>query len=404
MFIFRLIWTGLLGLKTNLMRSLLAMLGVIIGVSAVVSAMSILAGAQKDISERFESMGADQIMIVSGNSERRRTRDSNFDALKPEDAAAIRQQCSLVINTAPEIQQPMQQVKYLHKNTDVTILATTEAYQRINDYHPIEGRFVSAEDDRAERKYCVLGYKVAKDLFGEFPPVGQRVKINGHGFTVIGVMEKKGFLGFREVDSQVVIPLTTGMKKIFGLRFVTMITAQVNSAAMVEPGILQISRTLRAQHRIRAGTPDDFTIFTQEQAKEQVADFTKIFEVVLYSIAGISLVVGGIGIMNIMLVSVTERTREIGVRIAVGARRIDIGIQFLIEAAVISVTGGAVGVVVGMAFADLLEQWTRILHTFTPPSAVVFALLMAAIVGIVSGIYPAVRASRLDPVEALRYE
>lgn len=401
-FYVRIIFMALRGLQTNLMRSLLATLGVIIGVSAVVSAMSILAGARHDIMEQFESMGADQMMVVSGSA-RRHGRQQRFDALKAEDADAIREQCSLVVATAPEIQQ-MAQIKYFQRNKNVQILATTESYHLINDYHPVEGRFISREDNRAERKACVLGYKVAKELFGEVPAVGYRVKINGQGFSVVGVMEKKGFLGFREVDSQVIVPLNTGMKKLFGLRFVTMITAQATEPEHLEAAIQQLSRTLRIQHRIRAGTPDDFTVFTQEQAKERVSDFTQIFEVVLYSIAGISLVVGGIGIMNIMLVSVTERTREIGVRMAVGARRMDIMLQFLIEAAVISLIGGVLGVVVGAAFADLLEQWTRVLHTLTPPSAIAYALAMAACVGMVSGIYPAIRAARLDPVEALRYE
>lgn len=401
MFAFRLILASLRGLQTNLMRSLLATLGVIIGVCAVVSAMSILAGAEREIGQRFESMGADQVMIVSGSGGR--ARQSRFDAISPEDADAILDQCPLIKNTAPEYMQPAQ-VKYLQKNKQATVLATTEAYHKINDYNVASGRFIGKEDNRASRKVCVLGHKIAKELFGEVAPVGFRVKIMGHGFTVVGVMEKKGFLGFREVDSQVMVPLETGLKRLFGRRFVTMITAQAIDQSKLEAAIQQIKRTLRGQHKIRAGTADDFSVFTQEQAKKQVADVTQIFEVVLYSIAGISLLVGGIGIMNIMLVSVTERTREIGVRIAVGARRIDIAAQFLIEAAVISMIGGALGVVVGVAFADLLEKVTRVLKTFTPPSAVVYALVMAGCVGIVSGLYPALRASRLNPVEALRYE
>jgi len=401
-FVLRIIMMALQGLRTNLMRSLLATLGVIIGVSAVVSAMSILAGAQKDITERFESMGADQLMIVSGNP-RGHGRQQKFDALKSEDADAILEQCDLIKAVAPEVQQTGQ-IKYFQKNKDVTILATTEAYHSINDYNVSEGRFIAKEDVQAARKYCVLGHEAWKDLYGDVPAVGSRVKINALGFTVVGVMEEKGFLGFRQVDSQVIIPLTTGMDKLFGLQFVTMITGQTVDAGKLDAAIQQVSRTLRAQHRIRAGTEDDFSVFTQEQAKERVADITKIFQLVLYSIAGISLVVGGIGIMNIMLVSVTERTREIGVRIAVGAQRIHILWQFLIEAAVISMLGGIVGVVVGWAFADLLEQWTKVLTTYTPQSAVIWALAMAAIVGILSGIYPAFRAARLDPVEALRYE
>lgn len=402
MFYLRIVVMSLRALRTNLMRTLLATLGVVIGVSAVVSAMSVLSGAERDVMERFESLGADQIMVVSGNS-RRRSRRVKFDALKRQDADAILEQCALIKAVAAEVGQPLQ-IKYFQKNINTQVMATTAAYESIHDYHAAQGRFISREDDRAERKVCVLGYEAAKDLFGEVPAVGYRVKIKGLGFTVVGVMEKKGFLGFRNVDSQVIVPLNTGMKRLFGMRFVNMITAQATDQDQLNAGIQQINRTLRAQHKIRAGVEDDFATFTQEQAKKQFGDVTKIFEVVLYSIAGISLVVGAIGIMNIMLVSVTERTREIGVRIAVGARRVDILIQFLIEAAIISLIGGALGVLAGTAFSDLLEKITQVLTTFTPPSAIVYALVMAGGIGIVSGIYPAIRAARLDPVEALRYE
>ena len=401
MFFLRICIMALRGLQANLLRSLLATLGVIIGVSAVVSAMSILEGANRDVLKRFESMGADQIMVVNGSSGRQ-SRHSLVPSLLPEDADAL-EKCPLVEAVAPEIQAGAQ-VKYFQKNRSVTITGTTEAYSTINNYKPAAGRFITREEIRAERKVCVLGHSVAKELFGEAVPVGYRVKIHGMAFTVTGVMEKKGFLGFRDVDNQVIVPLTTGMQRMFGLKYVTMITAQSRRQDLLDACIQQVKRTLRNQHSIRAGSEDDFTVFTQEQAKEQLADITKIFAVVLYSIAGISLVVGGIGIMNIMLVSVTERTREIGVRMAVGATRFDILRQFLIEAGIISLLGGVLGIVLGLAFTDLLESITRVLKTYTPASSIYWALIMATLVGVLSGIYPAFRASRLDPVEALRYE
>jgi putative ABC transport system permease protein len=304
---------------------------------------------------------------------------------------------------APEVQAEAQ-VKYFSKNRRATILGTTESYATINNYNTEEGRFITRDDVRGSRAVCALGYKVKEKLFGAMPAVGFRVKIKGMGFDVVGVMEKKGVLGFRDVDNQVIIPLTTAMKRVFGLKHVTVITVQARSREVLKPAILQVSRALRKTHRIRAGQDDDFTIYSQEQLKAQVSDVTQIFAIVLYSIAGISLVVGGIGIMNIMLVSVTERTREIGVRIAVGARRWDILKQFLIEASTISVMGGGLGVLLGLVFTDLLEQWTRVLKTYTAPGVIWYALVMAITVGVVSGLYPALRASRLDPVEALRYE
>lgn len=401
MFFLKICMMALWSLWTNLLRTLLATLGVIIGVAAVVSAMSILEGTNREILRRFESMGADQIVVVNASS-RRHGRQSVKPSLEPDDADAILE-CGLVQAVAPEVQSGSQ-IKYFSKNKAATVLGTTESYADINNYKTVDGRFITREDIRAERKVCVLGHEVAKELFGATPATGFRVKIKGLGFNVIGVMEKKGVLGFREVDSQVIIPVTTAMKRLFGIRYLTMITVQAQSQEQLKPAILQVGRALRKTHGIRAGQDDDFTIFTQEQLKAQVSDVTKIFAIVLYSIAGISLVVGGIGIMNIMLVSVTERTREIGVRIAVGARPWDIRKQFLVEASIISVMGGVLGVLLGLAFTDLLEQWTRVLKTHTSPAVVWYALAMATTVGIVSGLYPAIRASRLDPVESLRYE
>ncbi len=401
MFFLKICLMALRSLGSNLLRTLLATLGVIIGVSAVVSAMSILEGTNRDILKRFESMGADQIMVFNGTT-RRHGRSSMLPSLEAEDVDAV-VECDKVKAVAPEVQGSAQ-IKYFSKNKEATVLGTTENYAAINNYKVTDGRFLTKEDDRGGRKVCVLGHAVAKELFGATPAVGFRVKIRGLGFNVIGVMEKKGVLGFRDVDNQVMIPLTTAMKRVFGLKNLTMLTVQADSQQELKSAILEVSRALRKAHGIRAGQDDDFTIFTQEQMKAQVSDVTKIFAIVLYSIAGISLVVGGIGIMNIMLVSVTERTREIGVRMAVGARRWDILKQFLIEASTISVMGGALGVLLGLVFTDLLEKWTRVLKTYTAPGVIWYALIMATTVGIISGLYPAVRASRLDPVEALRYE
>ena len=219
-------------------------------------------------------------------------------------------------------------------------------------------------------------------------------------------MEKKGNIGFRNVDSQVMIPVTTAMNRLFGLRFVHAISVQSADPENVDAATAEIKRELRRRHdiNVRAGKSDDFLVFSQEEQRKQLSEVTTIFEVVLYSIAGISLVVGGIGIANIMLVSVTERTREIGVRMAVGAQRWDILRQFLIEAGIISLLGGGFGVAVGYAMTDLLEKTTRVIQPYTAPKVIVYALVMAIMTGVLSGIYPAYKASRLDPVEALRYE
>ena len=403
MFTLRLMVAALRALRQNAVRSVLATMGVIIGVGAVVSAVSILQGAQKDILERFESLGADQILVFNG-SESRQQRNVQISSLVPSDAEIVEQQNpELVLATAPQYTGGAQ-IKYFEKNAPASILGTTEAYSEMNSYYPDHGRFITREDVRGHTMVCVLGYQTCRKLFGALPAVGKTVKINGKSFTVVGVMEEKGTLGFTEVDNQVVIPLTTAMGRMFGARNLTVLVVQSRNAAKLAECIEAVKKSLRVAHRIRAGEPDDFMVFTQERIKQEFSQVAIIFAIVLYSIAGISIVVGGIGIMNIMLVSVTERTREIGVRMAVGARRGDIMVQFLIEASVISLLGGGLGVVCGWAIANFLGEYTQVLQTYTPPVAVAAALVMAILVGIVSGLYPAIRAARLDPVESLRYE
>lgn len=389
-------------LQANLMRSTLACLGVIIGVSAVVSAMAILEGSRKDVVGRIEALGADQVYVMNGSQQRKGQRAVSRMSLTKQDAEALKE-IEGALAAVPE-SSVAAQVKYFEKNVNVQVLATNEMYAEVNEYKAIKGRPLAKADVMSSRKVCVLGYKVARKLFGDTPAVRNRVRIEGIGFTVIGVMEKKGFLGVRDVDNQVAVPLTTGLERLFGTKYIQMITVQAVDASHLDGVVQEVKRTLRREHNIRAGRGDDFSVLTRREVTANVNDMIKIFAIVLYSIAGISLVVGGIGIMNIMLVSVTERTREIGVRMAVGARRSDIMTQFLIEASVISVLGGALGVLLGYGFTDLLEKVTQILKTETTTAGVAWALGMAIVTGVASGLYPAVRASRLDPVEALRYE
>ena len=407
MFFLRICIMAWRGLRANMLRSLLATLGVIIGVAAVISAMSILEGTRRDIMDRFKTLGSDQITVYAASA-RREGRDVGVvQTLKPEDVEAIVKPgaCPDVAAAAPEVLSGAQ-VKYFNRNASLTVLGTNHNYADMNNYKVVEGRFITPEDVMAKAKVVVLGHKAAKDLFGNRPAVNAPVKIRGMGFRVVGVMEKKGNIGFRNVDSQVIIPLSTAMDRLFGIKIVTAITIKARSpkAEVVEDATQQVKRVLRQRHQIRPGDPDDFNIFSQEEHRKQFGEVTRLFQVVLYSIAGISLVVGGIGIMNIMLVSVTERTREIGVRMAVGAQRWDILQQFLIEAGTISLFGGVFGVLLGYGMTDTLQKTTRVLETYTPMKVIIQALAMAAITGMLSGIYPAYKASRLDPVEALRYE
>ena len=399
--------TALRGLRANLLRSLLATLGVIIGVGAVISAMSILEGTQRDIVERFESLGSETITVYPATAKSGGRSVGVVQTLTVEDADALAdpRTCPSIAAAAPEV-SGAGSIKNLSRNADATILGTTSSYADMYNYHIQEGRFITRDDVASEQKVAVLGFKLAEDLFGNAPAVNRTVKIRSVPFRIIGVMEKKGNIGFRNVDSQVMIPVTTAMNRLFGSRHVHAISVQAAGPDKVDAATSEIKRELRRRHgvSVRSGKKDDFNIFSQEEQRRQVGEVTTIFEIVLYSIAGISLVVGGIGIMNIMLVSVTERTREIGVRMAVGAQRWDILRQFLIEASIISLLGGGFGVAVGYLMTDLLERTTRVIETYTTPNVIVYALVMAILTGVLSGIYPAYKASRLDPVEALRYE
>ncbi len=407
MFFFQIIMMALRGLRANLLRSLLATLGVIIGVGAVISAMSILEGTQRDLQERFESLGSETLMVYPTTARSGGRSMGMVQTMSVEDAEALAdpRRCPSIKSAAPEV-SGVASAKKLGRNTEVTVLGTNHAYAEMFNYKVESGRFITADDVASEQKVVVLGYKVAHELFGNAPALNSTLKIRGVPLRVVGVMEKKGNIGFRSVDLQVIVPVTTAMNRMFGIKNITAISVRADGPEKVDDATSEIKRELRRRHeiRIREGLKDDFQILTQEEFRKQFSDVTKIMGLVLYSIAGISLVVGGIGIMNIMLVSVTERTREIGVRIAVGAQRWDILKQFLIEAGTISILGGALGVGMGYAMTDLLEKVTQVVETYTSPMVVVYALSMAIITGVLSGLYPAYKASRLDPVEALRYE
>ncbi len=395
------------GLLANFLRSLLATLGVIIGVAAVISAMSILEGAQQDISNRLKSMGSETISVYPAAAKSGGRVIGMVQTLTIDDAEALGDPrvCPSIQAAAPEITS-VESIKYFSRSKEVTVMGTSEDYADMFNYRVADGRFMIRGDIISEQKVVVLGHKVANDLFGGSRAVDQAVKIKSVPFRVIGVMEKKGNIGFRTVDEQVMIPVTTAMNRLVGGKSVHTISAQAAGPDKIDDAIAEIKRELRRRHnlRLRSGQEDDFNIYSQEEQRKQFQEVSAIFSIVLYSIAGISLVVGGIGILNIMLVSVTERTREIGVRMAVGAQRLDIMLQFLIEAGTISLLGGALGVGLGLLLSQILEKVTVVLETYTAPAAIIIALVMAIATGIVSGLYPAWKASRLDPVEALRYE
>jgi len=391
------------------MRTALATLGVIIGVGAVVAAMAVVTGMSARAEESLASMGSNRIFIMPNVRRQGQRTVGAYDTLKLEDVAAIRKECDAVRYAVPQIVSSGL-ARFLSKNTNAQVCGSTELYSKLNNYHVKEGAFITAADVQGSTSVCVLGHKIKKDLFGGRPAIDETIKITStqgaRSFRVIGVMEEKGNVGFTDVDSQIIVPVTTAMDKLYGLKTVSMILAEANSGKDedIEEAKTQVKRLLRQRHKIRAGQPDDFQVQAQKEIVEQVGTFKTMAGVVLGSIACISLVVGGIGIMNIMLVAVTERTREIGVRMAMGAQRGDVMIQFLVEAGSVSFLGGAFGVLMGWSVAKLIENLTRVFETITTPFAIGMALSMAIVTGIFSGIYPAWKASRLDPVEALRFE
>ncbi len=406
MFLLRICMMALVALLSNLLRSLLAILGVVIGVAAVIGAMSILEGSSRKVMDAIQSFGADQVIVLPARTSAGGRTVRNTETLEIEDAdALISSGSDQILHAAPEVQLPEIVVKHGNVNKHYWLLGTNENYPAINRYNVSSGEFLNAAQVLSDDKVCVLGYQVAKDLFGQADPQGFVVKIHGMGFRVMGVMEKKGVIGFRNVDNQVIVPVSTAMKRLLGTKTLSDIVVQARNASDIETCKDDITKVLRKRHRLAPGQPKDFDLFTQEETKKTVGDMVRLFAFVLYFISGISLVVGGIGITNIMLISVTERTREIGVRMAVGAQRWDVLRQFLIEASTISLLGGLFGVLLGVGFSGMVEKVTQeILPTHISGQAVFIAVSMALLTGVFSGLYPAYKASRLDPVEALRYE
>ena len=401
------------GLSTNLLRSGLTALGVIIGVMAVVALLSIGRGSEKAITSNIESMGTNLLFIAAGTTTVEGVGQGFGTALTltAEDADAIAQLNS-VAALAPEV-SVLAQVVAGRQNTRTSIVGVTPQYESVRNYPVAEGEFISLADMQNRSAVVVLGSSVAATLFPDSDPVGQTITTNGYTQTVIGVLVSKGSTATSSLDDRILTPLTSLQMRFLaqttstGEHVVSIINVQVTSAEETETAIQEITDLLRERHRIASGSPDDFAITNQQDVIAALKQTTEVWVLFLGVIAGISLLVGGIGIMNIMLVSVTERTREIGIRKAVGAKKSDILLQFLTEAALLSFAGGGLGVLAGLGVSHLISGINltgQAIQTVVSADIPILAVSVSAAIGIIFGLYPALRAANLKPIDALRYE
>ncbi|MCI0475430.1 MAG: ABC transporter permease [Anaerolineales bacterium] len=401
---------ALRSISANKMRSGLTMLGIIIGVMAVITMLSIGRGMQNTVTSQISSIGTNLLFIRPGNTQSGGVRQNEAAATLTLDDAEALMSLPNVVGVAPQI-DGMGQLAYLGNNTVGRILGVTPEYLDTMNANVASGEFVSASQVTGRSAVVVLGAGVATTLFDTADPVGQTVRINAQSFRVIGVMEAKGGTGFMNQDTQIFVPITTaGSRLVGGNRFrggnvVSTINVKITDTNVQDAVVQDISDVLRERHRVVF--QDDFTIQSQQDILNTLNQITAAFTIFLGGIAGISLVVGGIGIMNIMLVSVTERTREIGLRKAVGARKRDILVQFLTEATVLSLAGGIIGILLGAIVARIISginMGTTTLQTAVDIDAIMLAVIFSLAVGLFFGSYPASRAAGLHPIDALRYE
>ena len=389
-------------IRANKLRSFLTALGIIIGIAAVITMVALGEGAQRTVQARLQGLGVNTLTIRPGQ-EFFGGVDRGEAKLTAKDAQALLENPVAILDATPEMQRRFQ-VEHGTANGNITIVGGWPSYFEIQNHQLASGRLFTDAEERGRRRVALLGAAVGEALGTTSDAlIGETIRIKGVPFQVIGTLQSKGSMGWQNPDDNIYIPLATAQFRVFGEERVQSIYVQAVSANQMDNALAEIDTVLRREHRIRPGQQSDFNVRNQTTLVQTFQETTRTFSFLLAGIALISLLVGGIGIMNIMLVSVTERTREIGVRKALGARRRDILLQFLIEALVLCLAGGAMGVLIGVGGAFSLQRvagW----NTAVSPDAILIAFLFSAAVGVFFGLWPARRAARLDPIEALRYE
>ena len=396
---------ALRALARNKLRSILTMLGIIIGVGAVIAMVAIGEGAKALVRQQIASLGTNLLIILPGtvNVGGARTGSGGRQNLVAVDARAIMNEIPVVTAASPVLRQT-QQVIGGEQNWSTSVQGVAPEYQQIRDWQVEEGRFISEPDVESSAKVALIGQTVAYNLFGAEDPIDNVIRIKKIPFRIVGVLGAKGQSGMgNDQDDVVMIPYTTMMKRIMGVTYIQQIVVAAASADLTGEAKNQITLLLRERHKIRPDMDDDFNIRNLSDIAEAASNSATVMAVLLGSIASVSLLVGGIGIMNIMLVSVTERTREIGIRMAVGARSRDILLQFIVEAVVMAAIGGALGVLIGIGSSSIIHRFME-WPVLVRPDIAVIALLVSGGVGVFFGFYPAQKAAHLDPIDALRYE